>query len=88
MCSPLLWTVRRECLRIVKNSLFNLSFNKSVKLEDFEQVQSQYCSQMTTALKDKYGATAGLVSFVPACLPPLLCSSDSQPFLSAASGTH
>eukprot|EP01116_Phalansterium_solitarium_P017128 TRINITY_DN413_c0_g1_i5.p1 TRINITY_DN413_c0_g1~~TRINITY_DN413_c0_g1_i5.p1 ORF type:complete len:4163 (-),score=2181.62 TRINITY_DN413_c0_g1_i5:539-13027(-) len=44
--------VRTDCNRIAAISLFNMRITKSVRLEEFEQIQTQSYSQETTTLRE------------------------------------
>jgi dynein heavy chain len=49
--------VRTECNKVIKMNLFNLHFNKSVRLEDFEQSQTQASDQANGYLKESWVVT-------------------------------
>jgi len=46
--------VNAECLRLAKLSVFNTAISKSVRLEEFEQLQTSSMLQLSTFLKDKW----------------------------------
>lgn len=46
--------VNSECLRLQKLSVFNTSISKSVRLEEFEQLQNSSMVQLSSFLKDKW----------------------------------
>eukprot|EP00741_Cyanophora_paradoxa_P002452 tig00000076_g2377.t1 len=46
--------VKAECNRIRKSSLFFTQFSKSVRLEEFEQMEGQVCTQVSQDLKNNW----------------------------------
>eukprot|EP00736_Rhodelphis_marinus_P006943 Rmarinus@m.24609 len=49
--------VRAECNRVQKLPLFNTTFSKALRLEEFHQLQSQTCSQTANNVKDHWLTT-------------------------------
>ncbi|KAK3247674.1 hypothetical protein CYMTET_42830 [Cymbomonas tetramitiformis] len=49
--------VRHECNKVAKMNLFNTYFTKSVRLEDFEQAQTQASDQVAGYLKESWVVT-------------------------------
>jgi dynein heavy chain len=46
--------INAECLKVRNLQLFNLNFNKAVRLEEFEQLQSQQINQLSQFLREKW----------------------------------
>eukprot|EP00958_Prasinococcus_capsulatus_P020419 scaffold2645_cov378-Prasinococcus_capsulatus_cf.AAC.24 len=49
--------VRTECLKIMKQPLFNTHFTKTLRLDEFEQVQVQVSDQLSNYLKESWTVT-------------------------------
>ena len=46
--------VRADCNRLADTNLFNTRITKSVRLEEFDQIQTQCFTQEISTIKDRY----------------------------------
>ena len=55
--------VRTECDRLASSSIFSVNITKTVKLDEFEQIQAQSLTNMKAQLKDRYLSILILIRF-------------------------